>query len=263
MRGRRGPKIGYDHGIKRQYRREVWATFKRYCPVPMADAKVLLMPSREGDEIHVALSSGIRLQNVTICDHNPAIVATLKRELKKRDPRYARMTSWGMKVERGLLERTVGFDFHLINLDLCGRGDGVVAAGIAALYALAPHGLMALTWSKGRDAELTKRLIPTKGIDRHEWINRRLNDAANQLGDDECILDLERLRIGQYRLHRQPIQFAIWRLGALFHDADPVVVRALKALRRAGVIGLDFEARQCPMLARKLEPLFDRKESSC
>lgn len=113
---RRGPSGGYDFGLKRDYRRKVWATFRdqlkrEFIPIPSSHA--LLMPSLEGDEIETALNAGFKEQHLHIVDKEPAIVATLKR-------RYPRINTYGVTASRAM-ERLAqaGIRLRCANFDFC------------------------------------------------------------------------------------------------------------------------------------------------
>jgi hypothetical protein len=125
---RRAPANGYDFGAKRQYRRDVYAGFKRRLNGHVGSAKHLLMPSIEGDEIEAALAAGYREENLYIVDRNPAIVATLKR-------RYKKATAYGIDLldVPARLERE-GVVLTSANLDLCSCVTGDV---VRVLYRFA------------------------------------------------------------------------------------------------------------------------------
>jgi hypothetical protein len=115
---RSGPRGGYDFSRKRDYRRKVWATFRdtlKRWHVPVVEAQALLMPSLEGDEIDVALNAGFREANLHVVDHEPAIVATLKK-------RYPTINTYGVTASRAFerLSRS-GVKIRCANLDFCSQ----------------------------------------------------------------------------------------------------------------------------------------------
>lgn len=113
MADRIAPDGGYDFGNKRQYRRNVWNVFSRFCGLNAAGSQAFLMPSIEGDEIEVALSKGFKERNLSICDMNPAIVATLKRK-------YPHIQTYGVSASRAARRRaSFGLKWDVANLDLC------------------------------------------------------------------------------------------------------------------------------------------------
>lgn len=114
---RSAPRAGYDFGRKRQYRRDVYALFKRHVRLlntPVSVAKVLLMPSSEGDEIEVALAAGFRERNLFVVDRNRAIVAHLKR-------RWDGINTYGVDIADAAYRiAKEGHEVHAANIDLCG-----------------------------------------------------------------------------------------------------------------------------------------------
>lgn len=107
-------KEGYRFGNKAQYRRIIWAEFRRMCRVPLAEAHAALMPSSEGLEIDVAKQNGFREKHLHIIDRNPAIVATLKR-------RYPYINTYGVDAERAVERmKERGVKLYCANWDFCG-----------------------------------------------------------------------------------------------------------------------------------------------
>lgn len=146
---RKAPKTGYDFGQKRQYRRDVWATFKRCTHGSISDAKVALMPSLEGDEIEVAKANGFREHNIAVIDRNPAIVATIKR-------RFPKVATFGVDAARAAERVAEWADGKLaaVNLDLCGGADRPLFETLIAWAqsrALADCGHVAVTVLRGRE----------------------------------------------------------------------------------------------------------------
>ena len=250
MTQRIAPRGGYDAGIKRQYRRNVWCTLSRLCPVPLADAKVFILPSSEGDEIEVAKSKGIREANIDICDSNPAIAATIKR-------RYPLVRAHGVLAARALRERRRSY--HLINIDLCGTVNSVGRTAYWAGRQLIEGGVMAATWIKGRDKKVSD-LIKRVGSEsvtrpvlvsfgawaghnfaslldggRGEFAGIPIGNEAEPMTEESAIRylrttlkkdgyvrSLVQVRNESYVLHRAPMEWAAWksqRRPGEVHDA--------------------------------------------
>lgn len=149
MSDRRGPLGGYDFGNKRQYRREVWALFRKELGQDRASADVLLMPSLEGAEIEVALRAGFREQRLHVLDRNPAIVATLRR-------RFSRINTYGIPLSR-IGERAPQGFFAAANLDLTANvGDGFYREvnAFARAGVVRDGGLVAISILRGREMKL-------------------------------------------------------------------------------------------------------------
>lgn len=148
MANRIAPDGGYNYGNKKQWRRRVWASARRFLNGHVADATVLLMPSLEGDEIEVAKSNGFRESNISILDSNPAIVARLKRK-------YPRVTAYGVEAKR-VFPRAAksGAIFDVVNLDFTGCLSLELLETLSILTesrAIAPRALVIVTCQRGRE----------------------------------------------------------------------------------------------------------------
>ena len=153
---RQAPADGYRFGNKAQYRRDIWATFRRTLRqwnVPIGDAHALVMPSAEGDEVEVALNAGFREENLHLVDKNRAIAANLKK-------RYRRATCYGVEVSRAALRmQRGGIRLSVANLDLCGTvtSAGLPVATVVASGVLADLSLVAITAQRGRERNVLFR----------------------------------------------------------------------------------------------------------
>jgi len=109
----RGPQDGYDFGTKRQYRRTIWAGFRRELGNQTADKRALLIVDADDGEIEVALQNGFREHNLFVVNWSPAIVAWKKR-------RFPRIHTFGVELRNvaGRL-RDAGVTLHAANFDLC------------------------------------------------------------------------------------------------------------------------------------------------
>lgn len=110
---RTSPDGGYTFGNKAQYRREVWAKFRKGFGGQVATKHAALMPSLEGYEIEVALQNGFRQANLHVIDKNPAIVATLKR-------RFPYIRTYGVRASDAVRRmRKQGVKLDCANWDFC------------------------------------------------------------------------------------------------------------------------------------------------
>lgn len=158
---RSAPEAGYDFGNKRQYRRTIWATFRKLCVGSLADSHALLMPSSEGDEIDVALNNGFREYNLHVVDWNPAIVAHLKR-------RHPLINTYGCLVSKaGERIARSGIKLSVANLDLCNQISAARTVEIETFFRNEPMvdgGAAAFTILRGREQgiyrDALKRLLP-------------------------------------------------------------------------------------------------------
>ena len=156
---RTAPAGGYVGGTKRHYRRNIWAAFRRDCPVPVHRAQALLMPTAEGDEVRVALNNGFREENLHLVDKNAAIAAHLKR-------RFPKSTCYGVLVSRAAKRiARAGIELDVANLDLCGKVTGPTYSELRQFVAsgvVRDRGLVAVTLLRGR--ELAFNEIITDGF---------------------------------------------------------------------------------------------------
>ena len=153
---RSAPANGYNgHGPKRQYRRQVWNSFRDFIRLKTRletrNAHALLMPSIEGDEIAIALSKGFCQENLHVVDRNPAIVAHLKR-------RFTAVNTYGVDLTQAAAR--IAAKPHRIsvaNLDLCGTFDtssGVISAFLKS-GCMSSEARIAVTGLRGRETTKT------------------------------------------------------------------------------------------------------------
>jgi hypothetical protein len=171
---RTAPESGYDFGNKKQYRRNIWRTFKQYCGMGTRYADALLMPSAEGAEIDVALNNGFHEGRLSICDSNPAIVATLKR-------RYPLVETYGVSVGAAAMRRVKqGLTWDVANLDLCSCVGDLHYAELMTFgrSGCMPCGLVTVTMLRGREQRAVFSVVREGGMGSLIGIPERL--------DQEC-----------------------------------------------------------------------------
>ena len=147
MADRRGPTSGYDFGNKRQYRRNVWATFKRNRCWPMRECVAILMPSVEGIEIEHAEAAGLQRDNLHAFDRSAAIAATVSRN-------YPGIHAHGIDVARSG-ERLPRWSVAFANLDLCGKVSVSTAETLSAFGGagvIRDGGIVSVSLSRGRES---------------------------------------------------------------------------------------------------------------
>lgn len=117
---RRAPKGGYDNPEKRKYRYKVWKHLRnKAIPILNKDdnAKVLMLPSKEGLEIDAAIKYGIKPEQIIAIDENPALLAHAKWK-----PKIPKKNRFGCKVSRvGNKIKDNGWTLACANLDLCNQ----------------------------------------------------------------------------------------------------------------------------------------------
>jgi hypothetical protein len=126
------------------------------------------MPSSEGDEIEIAMSKGIRQENIVIVDENPAIVASLKgRKFPLVTAKGCRISEIGPKLVKA------GIHLDIANLDFTGTVHTVFDELIAFAHsnALNDAALIGVTVLKGREPKSTFNLVQhiSKGITQHDF----------------------------------------------------------------------------------------------
>lgn len=111
----RAPKNGYGFKEKQKYRHKVWSYFAS--KLNAETARVLILPSKEGLEIPIALSYGFKEENLIAVDDCPAVIATSKWRKE-----YPKIKFYGNKLSRAG-ERIFqdGTTIDAANLDLCGN----------------------------------------------------------------------------------------------------------------------------------------------
>lgn len=149
---KRAPMVVYNFGNKRNYRRRIWGWFNEELP-RKRDAQVLLLPSKQGDEIKQAVSRGFRECNIHAVDHNPAVLATAPWR-----QRFPLVNVYGSELPRACERiKARGIRLDALNLDLCGAissnetGDtleGVLKSGVCRQ----PCSYLAITMLSGRDS---------------------------------------------------------------------------------------------------------------
>lgn len=186
---RRAPLDGYDFGNKRQYRRSVWACFRREFGGHVADKSALLMPSVEADEVDVAVGNGFKPSNLFAVDKNPAIAATIRR----KHPLLGR--SLGCSAGKAcfrLADESVELD--ALNLDFTGNVseaylDEVTAVSVSG--ALSANAFVAVTMLRGRESDwvlrktTVSRIVSSVGRREMYW-DMPTNDMKRLLRIAQC-----------------------------------------------------------------------------
>lgn len=175
---RSAPKGGYNaHGQKREYRRQVWGSIRASLgDARMRDAAIALLPSCEGDEIRVAIRSGVREQNVHAIDRNAALLASAP--WRKTWPL---VKVYGNEIVRAA-ERIAasGVRLSAANLDLCGCASRTLRGYLSRFTqtgVLAEYATLAITILRGRE-------LPRETQSLTRW-----GEVASRLGVDAHMAD--------------------------------------------------------------------------
>lgn len=165
----RAPTGGYVSDSKAHYREAVWDALAPIAKPFLEDARAycLLMPSREGLEIDVAVARGIPPERIVCVDQSAAVIATSL--WRKRWPQCRFFASKISEVGEKL--RKAGMFIAAANLDLCGNFSDETLAEIDGFLKSADrfNGFgLALTVMKGREGSVTARLLERYGADHFE-----------------------------------------------------------------------------------------------
>jgi hypothetical protein len=147
--------------------------------MPPETVKAFIVETTEALEIREALSRGFQEKNISVCNVNPAIVATLKR-------RFPGVTTYGCDAETALRRAySAGDRFGVVSLDLCGP---ISHRYLLTLDAVRPVldgiGVVGMTMLRGREPsdivmemdERWKREVRRtlgKGLARHVLLTER------------------------------------------------------------------------------------------
>lgn len=159
------PKIGYDNDVKHAYREQVWNAFSKAVDDMRADQtgtmKAVIMPSSEGIEIEVALSKGLREDQIVCVDRSAAVIATSK--WRKKYPGVNFFACDVGKVGHKIKHRK--WVVRAANLDLCGNFSDDTIDAVQGFIRFTPiHESFAIgvTVAKGREGSALTRLIKTR-----------------------------------------------------------------------------------------------------
>lgn len=150
MSDRRAPSAGYGFREKEGYRHEVWRAFADMWGEQLADQRAMILPSKEGLEIPVALRWGASESNLVGVDENRALIATARWR-----GAYPAVRGMGNTIGRAA-ERLAAEEarFGVVNLDLCNKFSRSMVDELqqfAAADILADTAVVAVTLLKGRE----------------------------------------------------------------------------------------------------------------
>lgn len=196
---RSAPVVGYDAiGAKRDYRRQIWARLAKHSPVPIHHAQVLMLPSKEGTEIGIALDYGVREENIHAVDNNPALLAAAP--WRKT---YPAVKVYGSELPRAgerIAKRT---KIDIAHLDLCANINGRSRQTLRAFghcKVLNDQCVVALNILRGREVreemDQLKRLARLDG--RRTIVDCIRGDALSAIDHGRLSESLRALCAGEY-----------------------------------------------------------------
>lgn len=163
---RRAPKEGYDNKEKRKYRNKVWKHLSHNA-LPILEnnlnAKVLMLPSKEGLEIDVAIKYGIKREQIIAIDENPALLAHAKWKSKipKQNRFGCKVSDIGKKIKKN------GWVIAAANLDFCNNFSDELIKEIQSFIdsdCLCQTSFISITMMRGRESKALLRLIKNNNI---------------------------------------------------------------------------------------------------
>jgi len=163
---RRAPENGYDNDTKSKYRHNVWKHLSHKA-IPILEnnhnAKILMMPSKEGLEIDVAIKFGINPEQIIAIDENPALLAHAK--WKSKIPKENRFGCKVSKIGKKIQEK--GWVIAAANLDFCNNFSDELMEEVQSFIdsdCLIETFYLAITLMKGRETKALLKLIRKIGV---------------------------------------------------------------------------------------------------
>lgn len=231
----RAPRGGYDNPEKQAYRERVWSALAPATQHQLDDPKSVwvLMPSREGIEIEVAVKSGIPANRILCVDKSAAVIATST--WRKRWPECQFMASMISDLPKRLKSKNLVC--AAANLDLCGNFSEENLVEIESFCANAPcHDdvAIAITLMKGREGSALLRLLDIIAADVDLIDERRFK--ALMVSTEIRNSPWKVLDQGKYISHKMPVAWlALQKHGAktFFKHISEVVRKAAGFERQA------------------------------
>jgi len=156
----RGPSSGYSSGAKAQYRSDVWESFTDFAKATIrsvSDAYAIILPSKDGEEIEVAIQYGVPEEKIICVDENPALIAASQWRKK-----FPRCKYYGCKISQ-LPEKLEedGRRVAIANLDLCNNFSEDLLDEIQSFFKTPRYeGFnVSITVSKGRENKAVTALL--------------------------------------------------------------------------------------------------------
>lgn len=208
----RAPKTGYATDEKAKYREDVWSALGPIALEIMTDPRAycLIMPSREGLEIDVAVKHGIPPEKIVCVDQSAAVIATSSWRKKWPQCRFfaSKVSEIGAKLKKNNMRLAAA------NLDLCGNFSDETISEIDGFLLSAPTCktyALAVTMMRGREGSIASRMLDR--CDASYFQEKRLNGlfAETALQNNSW----QFLAEGAYRSGKMPVAWmAIRRFDA-------------------------------------------------
>lgn len=155
MKDVRAPKIGYSSEAKKDYRKQVWDSILESVG---GGGNILILPSKDGEEIDYLISLGFPQSRIVCIDENPALIATAPWRKK-----YKSIRAYGCKVSQaGARLRKAKITIQAANIDLCNNFSEELVHEVSTFLATAPidnEFCFSVTVSKGRESSAVNYLM--------------------------------------------------------------------------------------------------------
>lgn len=231
------PSTNYQSGAKQKYRNEIWSELSRYYkPGTIA----VIMPARGCEEIEVAISYGVKEEDIFCFDASAAVIATSKWRKKYPNIMFAACSLGKLSDKIEKLKKPVS----VANFDLCGNvaGDSVDEVdGFLCSGVMLQKCAFAINIAKGREGRTLLRVLKSlnaaKNIDCDRMIafcsiSRFFVDGSKDL--DPIIISCKKQ--GNYRENKTPMTWAVFRAKKFFRfQHRPNFIERAKNLRDRGL----------------------------
>ena len=157
----RGPVTGYTSDAKHEYREQVWSAIAPKVKDLFgldSRAHVLMLPSKGGEEIEVAINHGIPEDRIIAVDENPALIATAA--WRKHRPL---VKCYGSSLSRAAQRiKEDGFVLLAANLDLCNNFSEDLVSEVSGFFGNCVRFdkfCFSVTVMKGRENKATNLML--------------------------------------------------------------------------------------------------------
>lgn len=220
---RRAPKAGYNTDPKAQYRESVWDHLQVAKTLATSkNDKILIMPSREGLEIDVAIKHGIKPENILCIDQSAALIANSP--WRRVHPKIAFMACDVAETPERAAKK--GWRIVSANLDLCGNFSEAMVQTVKRFWdgvKHLPQFYLGLTVAKGREGSAIAYLLNQQGAG--QFGDPRLS-AMLQAAQVTASPRLECIATDTYTSGRVPMAWCVVRF-----ENEAIIQAELRAVR--------------------------------
>jgi len=174
MPTRRRPKKGYDFLEKQKYRQKIWNIFSQQ--MTPESATIIMLPSKNGKEIDIAIENGFKEENIIAIDDDKAML--MWAPWRGKYPKIRIYADSILRASKKLQKDKV--IIHAINLDLCGNLSARTfeqVSGFIKNITVYNNPIIAITMFKGREKHAVNcmaKIIVKKFKNDLKGISKRL-----------------------------------------------------------------------------------------